>query len=211
LERYGEAARAGGDGPASESPGKRLASLQTARGQEYQRFLDPWLWRDRIAGKPILFSVGANDPLFPPMSDSVFLPGMPKSTRILLIPNQGHGHDSERETVAWRMWLAHVFAHRPVPDIALVSQRAGDRLLVSAKITGGTQIQNVTVWSATDDRGAYLGSKWVPAAMQLEKNEYRAALTAPKGKFTAFWVEVEDEDGRSGGGVITTGMQEVRP
>ena len=94
VERYGPDYKKGGEGPASESPGRRLATLSTPRSKEYQRFLDPWLWRDRIANKKILFSAGANDPLFPPLSDTVFLPGMPKSTRILLIPNQGHGHDS---------------------------------------------------------------------------------------------------------------------
>ncbi len=211
VERYGPDYKKGGEGPASESPGRRLATLSTPRSKEYQRFLDPWLWRDRIANKKILFSAGANDPLFPPLSDTVFLPGMPKSTRILLIPNQGHGHDSEREFVAWRMWLAHVFANRPVPEIALDWKREKDTIQLSAAVTSGNPIQTVTAWSATQERGAYLECRWTPTPLAVANGVYRATVAAPAGSFTAFFVEVEDLDPRSGRGVISTGMQEVKP
>jgi PhoPQ-activated pathogenicity-related protein len=211
VERYGPESQAGGDGPGSESPAQRLASLKTARGREYQQYLDPWMWRDRIANKQILFSVGANDPLFPPLSDSVFLPGMPKSTRILLIPNKGHGHDSERETIAWRMWLAHVFANRPVPEIEVTWKRDGAQIVLSATVTGGSRIRKVRAWSASQERGAYLESRWSPTELTGKDGRDRGTLQAPDKMFTAFWIEAEDDDAASGPGVISTGMQEIKP
>ena len=210
AERLGTDYDRGGDGPAAKSPGSRLAALATPRGKEYQRYLDPFLWRDRIANKPILFTVGANDPLFPPLSDTVFLPDMPKSTRILLVPNHRHGHEKERQTVGWRMWLAHVFGNRPVPNIALTWKRVEGAIQLSAAVTSANPVKAVTAWSATDERGVYLDCKWQPTALVGSKGVYRAEVAAPIGRHTAFWVEVEDEDVQSGRGLISTGMQEIK-
>jgi PhoPQ-activated pathogenicity-related protein len=211
AERLGPDYGMAGGGPAAESPRQSLASLATPRGREYQRYLDPYLWRDRIANKEILFTAGANDPLFPPLSDTVFLPDMPKSTRILLVPNYGHGHDTERQFLAWRMWMAHVFGKRPVPEIALTWKRQNGALQLSAAVKTATRVKAVTAWSATDDRGAYLESRWNPTALAEKQGLYQAAVTAPAGRYTAFFVEVEDEDPRAGRGFISTGMQEVKP
>jgi PhoPQ-activated pathogenicity-related protein len=197
--------------PGSESPRQSLERLATPRGKEYQRYLDPYLWRDRFANKPVLFTVGANDPLFPPLSDTVFLPEMPKSTRILLVPNFGHGHDTERQFIAWRMWMAHALGDRPVPEVGLTVERREGAIKLAATVTSATTIKAVTAWSATDDRGAYLKSKWNPTPMVGNKGRYQAAVPAPAGSHTAFFVEVEDEDPQAGPGVISTGMQEVKP
>jgi hypothetical protein len=204
---YGKA----GGAPGSDTPRQRLAALATPRGKQYQWYLDPFLWRERIANKEILFTVGANDPLFPPLSDTVFLPDMPKSTRILLVPNHGHGHDTERQFVAWRMWVAHVFGKRPIPGIALTWKRDDGAIQLSAAVTSATQVKAVTAWSASDDRGAYLESRWNPTSLVGNKGLYQAAVAAPAGRYTAFFVEVEDEDPRAGRGFISTGIEEIKP
>ncbi len=211
AERLGPDYGKGDGAPGSESPRKRLAMLLTPRGREYQSYIDPYLWRDRIANKKILFTAGANDPLFPPLSDTVFLPEMPKSTRILLVPNYGHGHDTERQFAGWRMWLAHVFANRPVPETALSWKRQEDRLHITASVDSANPVKSVTVWSASQERGAYLECRWNPTALLREKGAYSGVIPAPAGRFTAFFVEVEDEDARYGRGIISTGMQEVKP
>lgn len=211
AERYGPEYGRGGDAPASKSPRERQAALATPRGKEYQRYLDPYLWRDRIANKPILFTAGSNDPLFPPLSDTVFLGDMPKSTRILLVPNHPHGHDLDRQYTGWQMWLAHVFAKRPIPEIALTWKRTEGAVQLSAEVTSANPVKSVTAWSASHERGAYLDCKWKPAAMKGGDGKYRAEFPAPAGQYTAFWVEVEDEDARSGRGLISTGMQEIQP
>lgn len=211
AERQGLDYGKGGDGPATATPRQQLASLETPRGKEYQRFLDPWLWRDRIANKPILFTVGANDPLFPPLSDTVFLPGMPKSTHIMLIPNRGHGHDSEREFAGWRMWIAHVFANRPVPDIEVAWKRETGAIQLTAAVKTPNPVKTVTAWSASNERGNYLECRWSSTALTGGDGTWRATLPAPSGSYTAFFVEVADEDPRSGRGVISTGMQEIKP
>jgi PhoPQ-activated pathogenicity-related protein len=211
AERQGLDYAKGGEGPAASTPRQRLAALATPRGKEYQSFLDPWLWRDRVANKQILFTVGANDPLFPPLSDTVFLPDMPKSTRIMLIPNRGHGHDSERESAGWRMWIAHVFAHRPVPDIALTWKREPGAIQLTAAVKSPNPVKKVTAWSASEEHGNYLECQWSPTALSGADGVWRATLAAPAGRYTGFFVEVEDEDARSGRGVISTGMQEIKP
>jgi PhoPQ-activated pathogenicity-related protein len=164
-----------------------------------------------VANKPILFTVCANDPLFPPLSDTVFLPDMPKTTRIMLIPNRGHGHDSERESAGWRMWMAHVFANRPVPDIALTSKREPGTLQLTAAVKSPNPIKTVTAWSASNERGNYLECHWAPTVLTAHDGVWLATLPAPAGSYTAFFVEVEDEDARSGRGIISTGMQEIKP
>jgi PhoPQ-activated pathogenicity-related protein len=196
--------------PGTESPRQRLAMLDTSRGREYQSYLDPYLWRDRIANKRILFTVGTNDPLFPTPIDRVFLPEMPKSTRVLFIPNYGHGHATERNFAGWRMWLAHVFADRPVPEAAVSWRAQGDRLEVTASVRSSNPVKAVTAWRARDAKGAYLHSKWEPTPLVKGKGGYTATLAAPAGQFTVFFVDVEDEDPRWGRGVISTGTQETQ-
>ena len=209
AERLGPDYGKDGGAPGSESPRQRLAMLATPRGREYQSYLDPYLWRDRIANKPILFTVGTNDPLFPTPGDRVFLPDMPKSTRILFIPNYGHGHETERNFAAWRMWLAHVFADRPVPEATVSWQRRGDRLELTAAVHAANPVKTVTSWSASQVRGNYLECRWNPTPLAKGKDGYSAALPAPIGQFTVFYVEIEDEDPRWGRGVISTGTRET--
>jgi hypothetical protein len=211
AERQGPDYGKGGDGPAAVTPRQRLAALKTDRGNEYQRFLDPWLWRDLVANKKILFTVGANDPLFPPLSDTVFLPDMPKTVRIMLVPNRGHGHDSDREFAGWRMWMAHVFANRPVPDIEVAWKREPGAIQLTAAVKTPNPLKAVTAWSATNEHGNYLECRWAATPLGGGNGLWRAKLAAPDGCYTAFFVEVEDEDARSGRGVISTGMQEIRP
>jgi PhoPQ-activated pathogenicity-related protein len=211
VERLGPDYGKEGGGPGSEPPGKRLASLSTPRGREYAQYLDPYLWRERIAGKQILFTAGTNDPLFPAPVDKVFLPDMPKSTRILLVPNFGHGHTAGRNFTGWRMWLAHVFANRPVPEVSLTWKRQTDRLELRASVASTNPVKAVRVWSASQERGVYLKCEWKSVPLVKNGAAYSAVVPAPAAGFTAFFVEVEDEDSRWGPGVISTGMNEALP
>jgi hypothetical protein len=109
------------------------------------------------------------------------------------------------------MWMAHALGDRPVPEVGLTVERQEGAIKLAATVTSATTIKAVTAWSATDDRGAYLKSKWNPTPMVGNKGRYQAAVPAPAGSHTAFFVEVEDEDPQAGRGVISTGMQEVKP
>ncbi|MCL4401462.1 MAG: hypothetical protein M1436_02180, partial [Acidobacteria bacterium] len=96
---------------------------------------------------------------------------------------------------------------RDVPVIAVTARRQQDRLLVAAQIRTKTTVKAARVWYASDERGAYLKAGW----QSVEMKNGSAAIPAPRDRYTAYFVEVEDEDPATVPGVATTGIQEEKP
>ena len=195
--------------PASLSTRRQMEHARSERGRQYLAITDPFLYRDRLKDKKILYAAGTNDHLFPAVSDRVFLPRMPESVRILLVPNTTHTPGTPQHLMAWKMWLAHTFAGRDVPRIRIEADRRDERIVVKAQVHSKTAIRSVTAWSATDGQGAYRKSKWQATPLSLEDGFYRGAIPAPPGQYTAYFVEVRDDDAETVPGIVTTGMQEA--
>lgn len=193
--------------PAFITTRQQMAEVKAPHASEYQSYTDPFQYRDRIKSKKILYAAGTDDPLFPVMSDSVFLPRISGDIRIHLVPNAAHTNATPRHLTAWRMWLAHVLAGRDVPAITVSARPQDDRLMVKAQIETRTTVKAARVWYTSDDRGAYLKSQW----QSVELDHGSAAIPAPRDRYTAYFVEVEDEDPATVPGVATTGIQERKP
>jgi PhoPQ-activated pathogenicity-related protein len=197
--------------PASLSTRAQREHAHSPRGREYLAFTDPYRFRERLRDKRILYAAGTNDRLFPAVSDRVFLPEMGENVRILLVPNTGHTPGTPQHLAAWRMWLAHTFGGRDVPLIRVEAHRRADSLAILARVQTRTAVEAVTVWHAADERGAYRDVKWEATPLAPRDGVYRGVIPAPLERYTAWFVEVRDNDPETVPGIVTSGMQEARP
>lgn len=196
--------------PAFVTTRQQMEQMKHPRFNVARKYGDPYLWRDRLKGKKIIYGSGTNDPLYPVASDTVFLPDMP-GVRILLVANAEHTPNTKNHLTAWRMWLAHVFGGRDVAVIKAKAERSGGHLLVRAEVGTANKIEAVRVWSAMDSSGAYLNTKWRPVTLTLRDGAFEGKIPAPDGKHVGYFVEVEDSDAEGIGGIMTTGFLESRP
>ena len=196
--------------PAFITTRQQMELMKHPLAERMQQYGDPYVFRDRLAGKKVLYGAGTNDPLFPAASDTIFLPRMP-GVRILLVANAEHTPGTKNHLTAWRMWLAHVFAGRDVPAIDATAERGDGRLLVRAGIDSANKIRAVRLWSAADDKGAYLDAKWTATELTRRDGAFEGAIPAPGGNYIGYFVEVEDIDAGGVRGIATTGFMESRP
>jgi len=216
AERWGLDYQPRSDGntmaPAFITTQQQMEISKHPMADSYASFVDPYRYGNLLRGKKILYAAGTNDPLFPPVSGTVFLPHMSANIRSLLVPNAGHTMDTDRHLNAWRMWLAHCFAGRGVPDILVDANRQGNNAVVTATVKTRTHITAVRIWSATDPKGAYLKTKWQSTAMEkVGDGQFRATLAAPQNDYLGYFVEVVDRDPKTVSGTITSGFNELKP
>ena len=112
-------------------------------GRGKQEFTDPFQFRRHLARKRILYSAGSNDPLFPVAIDSVFLPRMPDSICVLLVPNGSHRFDTDRNRTARNMWLAHCFAGRDIPRLMITTRCESGHVNIAVNIASSTEVRVV--------------------------------------------------------------------
>ncbi|MEW4529447.1 PhoPQ-activated protein PqaA family protein [Maioricimonas sp. JC845] len=197
------------EGPAFVSSEEQLERLNSSRGKAGLGFIDPFHFRQRFEGKHVLYTVGTNDPLFPPTSDGVFLPKMSGDIRILLIPNTGHNNNTEMHRTAWRMWLAHSLAGRGVPTISLNKPAGETAPTVTGRIASTTTITAARIWTASDRVGAYQDAEWTALPVDVaDDGTFSVELPASEDDHRAFFVQVVDESEEFGSGTITTRMHE---
>ncbi len=212
VERLGVDHRRGGKGtPSGQTPAQMLEQISTPMGTKWLQIGDPYYYRDRIAGKKVLYMAGVVDPLFHVAHCTLFLPHMPEGVRILLAPNVGHGSSDWHKT-ATVMWLAHIFQGRDVPRIDVNQTTRNGRLHVTAKVDSETQITKVELWSVVDPTGAYRkdeANPWQATAMnEARDGVYQAALPLPRDGVLGYIIMVEDDDPESVPGVITSSFHE---
>lgn len=181
-------------------------------GLQLRSLTDPYLFRDRLEGKKVLYIAGTNDPLFPATSSSVFLPHMSDSVQPLIVPNKGHVAGKKNLIQAYRMWVAHTFAGREIGQIGVSAKRTSDSAEIVAEIQTPYKIKSVKLWSMSDGLGAYFKRAWKATAMQRTADgKFRASINTPEGMYTGYFVELVDKDPESTKGVVTTQVFEFTP
>lgn len=205
--------------PAFVTTRQQLQWLKHPKAREALDYIDPYRYRDRLVGKPILFVFGASDPLFPPTGSRGFTPRMPATVRELIAANTGHTTDTWRHARAWCMWLAHCFADRPMPviDVGLDPMADGQAQVV-ATVEAAGELESVRCWSAADPAGAYHEARWQRTDMdrvasagdtfQETKRGYQCVLPAPSNTITALFVEVLERDVDGVPGIATSAVVE---
>ena len=211
AQRWGldhKGGKEGAKGPGFQTTARQLEFVRNPIGRQSLAYTDPYQFRNRLEGKPILYIHGTNDPLSHVASDTVFLPHMPATVRILHTPNAGHGA-SPWDEKAWLMWLAHVFAGRDAPRIDVTTESRDARQVVTATVVSRTQVKKVALWTARDKTRSFLEAKWDAADMRaMGDGRYQASFEQPTEGSVGYIIMVEDEDPATVPGVITSGFHE---
>lgn len=110
-----------------------------------------------------------------------------------IIPNYRHASESEKQFLAWQMWVSHIFDGRPlamISDLSYEETENGTRFF--ARIDSPNKMILANVWYVyCDDVPYWRDLVWYPTPMRKEEgNLYEAYLP---GKIPDAWlVEVQD-------------------
>ena len=201
-------------GPAYVTTAEQAEWFTRPGYDEYNRYTDPYMFRDLYRGKKVLNTIGTNDPLYPVTSGEAFLPEMRDvGVAQLYAPNMAHGNGSNSHRKAWAMWLAHVLRGRAIPRVKVEVAREAGGVRITARPETPHDLQKIRVFGTVDDSGAYLGATWKPIAMRrrLADDSYEAFIPLSAGQHAVGFVEVQDQDPRGVPGVATSELFEIRP
>jgi hypothetical protein len=110
-----------------------------------------------------------------------------------IIPNYRHASESEKQFLAWRMWVAHVFDDRPVArirDLRHAATPTGTRF--TARIDGPNRTILVQLWYVyCDDVPYWRDLMWYPSLM-VRKGPGLYEGHVPGRTPDAWLVEVQD-------------------
>lgn len=170
---------------------------------------DPTQFPERLRDKSFVIAVGTSDPLYPPMSDGIYLPLLPPDTRMALMPNVGHGRVGAHEA-AWGMLLDRLRqADGTLPEIRaeLDAHGVGAGRVLAELATGSVPPASATLWHVEDPSGRYHDVRWKGIPMQRAGAGWSAELPGAGEAFQGWFVAVEWDHGS---GYLTTSFQERR-
>ena len=146
-----------------------VQQMSSPRGLRLTSLVDPFAYRERLAGVPKLVVLGANDPYWVADSSSLYysqLPGEPGSKALCIVPNVGHSF--QREALGTLAAFIEGCLSRGRGDQAgsglpeVTWQRRGDELRVSWTPAEGSDIEaaGVTVWRASSRGRDFRQTRW---------------------------------------------------
>ncbi|MDY0060551.1 MAG: PhoPQ-activated protein PqaA family protein [Myxococcota bacterium] len=131
----------------SFSAPEQRPALDTPVGRRYLDCCDPYFWDPEVLGEiPLVIAVGTRDPLYPLAASLTYVAGLPGSTRMLFVPNYGHGHGTIDHVAAFRTLVQRGLAGAPSPRL----EASWD--LVEGKVTAtlrGGEAGLVELWCTT--------------------------------------------------------------
>lgn len=155
------------------------------------RVEDPLNYRDRPRMKIPKYVINAvGDEYFPPDNTRFSWRLLPQDKRLRMIPNANHSLALTDVTDSITAWYGALIAGRPIPDFAWRLEKDG------SLVVKGAQSGEVRLWQATNPKardfrvetiGRTFTSQVVPARAD---GTHMARVEAPKGGYTAWFVEV---------------------
>ncbi|WP_216641505.1 PhoPQ-activated protein PqaA family protein [Serratia sp. FDAARGOS_506] len=196
-------------GPAFQPADELLREVNNPIGLQILANFDPYMWRTKIKAK-YLVTLGTNDQLFALGSPNSMMSEMTGDKAFLAVDNFPHTWVSDKHLAAWRMWLAHTFMGRKVPEINMHVSREHDTLTLQPKINKVNKLIGVSVFYAyvplvSDWRKA----KWQSAEIPENGGNFTVELKLKPGNQLAYYIEVQDE-GVGGTGYVSSLVEIVR-
>lgn len=165
-----------------------FSRLNTPRGRELQKFIDPYNYRDRYAmPKFVLNSSG--DQFFLSDSAQFYYHDLPEPKRLRYVPNTDHGLNADAHK-SLALFYKAIVEDSPVPDFSWKIEDS--RIKVNLGQTAPAQIK---LWQATnkkarDFRLETIGKAWKSSTLEKTGNTVTAQVPTPEKGFTAFFVEL---------------------
>ncbi|MEQ8690543.1 MAG: PhoPQ-activated protein PqaA family protein [Pseudomonadales bacterium] len=138
-----------------------LAQFKEEQGTQLLAMIDPYTYREHL-DKPKLMIFGTNDPYWPVDSTRHYAAGLPGETRLLFLPNQGHGATLR----GMRLLIAASNAMhqsteqgKKLASLDWLYSDQGDELKIS--LATDRAAKRIEYWSATSEDRDFRDEKWV--------------------------------------------------
>ena len=190
-------------GPGYQPPEQVLKAVNNPIGLQLLLHYDPYFWRERIQPK-FLVALGTNDEFYALGTPNSMLREMKGDKAFLAVDNLRHSWVSAKHLAAWRLWLAHTFLGRPVPQVQASARIEGDALAVRASVGGAASPVKLRLFHAYNAVGKdWRRAIWQAVEMTATTDGYGAQLPRRAGQQLAWYVEVQDS-GVGGPGYISS-------
>jgi PhoPQ-activated pathogenicity-related protein len=139
--------------------------MQTQRGADLRRIVDPWSYRERLV-QPKLIFLGSNDPYWPVDSSNFYWGDLRGDKYLTIVPNAGHdlARDFQRIIGTLITFHEHVRGQRDMPKMQWhVAPRDGDSVLT---VQSDAKPREAAVWLAHADSRDFRRAKWTKEPMR---------------------------------------------
>lgn len=179
--------------------------LQSTRGMELQRMIDPYYYRDRYTMPKLLIN-SAGDQFFVSDSADLYYDDLPEPKYLRNTFNTDHRHGStaelEQTLISGLLWVDDVNRGRNSPAF---DYQTDDNGTIRLEITNGRTPDNVLLWQAVnpqarDFRLEAIGEAWTHSRLTREaEGVYSGQVEVPAQGFIAYAVELRYDQDDYGG------------
>jgi PhoPQ-activated pathogenicity-related protein len=170
--------------------------LDTPRGRELTKFIDPYEYRDRYANIPKCLINSTGDQFFLPDSAQFYFHDLPGEKHIRYVPNTDHGLGSSDAIESLLVFFKSVVVGASRPKF---TWSVNDDCSIEVKTT--TKPTAVKLWQATNPntrnfRLDLIGPVWKSSALSEQGGgAYIAKVPKPEKGWTAFFAELTFDSG----------------
>lgn len=165
--------------------------MDTVRGRELTRAVDPWHYRDRLT-MPKLLIHGSNDPYWATDAVSLYWDELKGPKSLLVVPNAGHGvPDLQRVIEALGGFFHAVAANRPFPQLKADVEEKGDR--ITLRVTSDMPATSMSVWTSRAAGLDFRPERWEESPMKKSGEGFEVTLQRPAEGGFAFFAEATFE------------------
>jgi len=191
------------EGPAFQPADKLLAQMNRPAGNLATMAFDPYIWKKKIT-TPYFIALGTNDEFFGLGAPNGMMNELQGDKAFLYVDNLKHTWVSNKHLHSWRLWLAHVFNDRELPEIKMDAETKGTTVHVAANVTSANTLKKVRLYYSVNRSLDWRAAKWQAKSMELVNGSYQAHLEKIAGKHLAYYVEVEDFHEKGGTGYLSS-------
>ena len=174
---------------------RTLERLDTPRGQELTKFVDPYEYRERLTMPKFMIN-GTGDQFFPPDSAQFYFHDLLGEKYLRYVPNADHGLGGSDAEKSLLVFYNSILTGAPRPKFSW--QVKGNSIIVKT-ISG--KLTEVNLWQATNDKARdfrlqTIGKVWKSSPLVPQQdNIYVAEVAEPEAGWTAFFVEMIYDSG----------------
>jgi PhoPQ-activated pathogenicity-related protein len=164
-------------------------ALETPRGKELMKIVDPYAYRERIT-QPKIVILGTNDRYWPLDALNLYWNELDGQKHILYVPNNGHGlKDLPRLVGAVHALQQQAIAEKPLPKLTWKHDVNGDGWTLS--ISADQKPVAARAWIAKSASKDFRDSRWESVNLEVNGGNIAHRIDLPQTGFAAMFGELE--------------------
>lgn len=193
-------------GPGFISAEKNLEGFNTPIGFLASLMWDPYMWHDKLT-TPIMIALGTNDELLGTECGHALYPYLKSDKAMVTVENLPHTWAAEKILAGWRIWLAHIYFGRSLPQVTSTAKITTKEVEIQIVIKSSSPVKAVRVFYAYNKKNDWRQITWNSTTISQipsEKGSYLTTLPLKAEHNFGYFVQVEDYEEESGSGFVAT-------